>query len=505
MTRNLPALVLCVFLTGLLGGALSPPAASTAEEADKPWFRDATKEYGPIGTGPPAFADLDGDGYPDLICDGKIYKNDGGKRFIDVTKESGIRGSGPAVIADVDNDGRPDVYFCGGKGSLYRNLGKMRFTDWTKKVPENKHQRSLAAAFGDVDGDGSVDLYVTNYEDWKDNTYPYPDLLFRNKGDDKGFEAWWEAKGDQVMPGRGVTFFDSNEDGLPEIYVSNYRLAPNFLWFFDKKTVLKDRAVELGCAGDPQGPKATYGNGTTIKCCGHTIGSCVADFDNDTHLDILVANFSHAPAWQNRTQFLRNTGPKKYNFEDKSATVKLRWQESYAVAVAGDVDNDGLVDFFLTTVYEGDQSVMYRNNGDWKFTDVTKQSGVSTKTTYQAAFADIDGDGYLDLVSGGKVWINTLGKRPAAAKRKYVKLRLEGAGKCNRSAVGSRVVVKADGKTFTRQVEAGTGSGCQNDLTLHFGLGEVKGPAEVTVHWAGGGSSKHKVELNKTAVIKKEK
>jgi len=128
----------------------------------------------------------------------------------------------------VDNDGRPDVYFCGGKGSLYRNLGKMRFEDWTKKVPENKHQRSLAAAFGDVDGDGSIDLYVTNYEDWKDNTYPYPDLLFRNKGGDKGFEAWWEAKGDQVMPGRGVTFFDSNEDGLPEIYVSNYRLAPNF-------------------------------------------------------------------------------------------------------------------------------------------------------------------------------------------------------------------------------------------------------------------------------------
>src|SRR2546426_1116342 len=135
MTRNLSALVLCLCLIGLLGGALSPPAASTAEEAEKPWFRDATKEYGPIGSGP--------------------------------------------------------------------------------------------AAFGDLDGDGSLDLYVTNYEDWKDNTYPYPDLLFRNKGGDKGFEAWWEAKGDQIMPGRGVTFFDSNEDGLPEIYVSNYRLAPN--------------------------------------------------------------------------------------------------------------------------------------------------------------------------------------------------------------------------------------------------------------------------------------
>src|SRR5437763_6003239 len=124
MTRNLSAVVLCLCLVGLLGGdALSPPPASTAE-AEQPWFRDASKEYGPIGGGPPAFADLDGDGYPDLICDGKIYRNDGGKRFVDVTKESGVTGSGTATIADVDNDGLPDVYFSGGKGSLWRNLGK---------------------------------------------------------------------------------------------------------------------------------------------------------------------------------------------------------------------------------------------------------------------------------------------------------------------------------------------------------------------------------------------
>jgi hypothetical protein len=84
-----------------------------------------------------------------------------------------------------------------------------------------------------------------------------------------------------------------------------------------------------------------------------------------------------------------------------------------------------------------------------------------------------------------------------------VKLRLEGSGKCNGAAVGSRVIVRVAGKTFTRQVEAGTGSGCQNDLTLHFGLGEVKGPAEATVHWAGGGTSKHRVGLNRTTVIRK--
>ncbi len=471
-----------------------------AQPPERPWFRDATKEYGPIGGGPPAFVDLDGDGWPDLICDGRIFKNDQGKRFTDVTKDSGIAGSGTACIADIDNDGKPDIYFCGGAGTLFRNLGNFKFADWTKKVPPNKHARSLAAAFGDVDGDGNVDLYVSNYEDWKDNTYPYPHLLYRNLGGDKGFELWWESKGDQVLPGRGVNFLDVDGDGKPEIYVSNYRLAPNFLWFFDAKTVLKDRGMELGAAGKP-GPPVKYGNGTTIRCCGHTIGSCVADFDNDTHLDILVANFSHPPAYQNRTQFLRNTGAPTYKFEDKSAIANLRWQESYAVAVAGDVDNDGLVDFFLTTVYPGDTSVMYRNLGDWKFVDVTKQSGVATAQTYQAAFADINGDGYLDMVSGGKVWINTLGEK---SKHNFLKVRLEGGGKCNRSAVGSRVIVKAGGKTFTRQVEAGTGSGCQNDLTLHFGLGAEKGPLELTVHWAGGGTSTHRATVNETAAIRKQ-
>jgi hypothetical protein len=189
---------------------------------------------------------------------------------------------------------------------------------------------------------------------------------------------------------------------------------------------------------------------------------------------------------------------------DKSETVNLRWQESYAVAAAGDVDNDGLVDFYLTTVYAGDKSVMYRNLGDWKFADATKESGVLTETTYQAAFADINGDGFLDMVAGGKVWINTLGEGGQAAKHNYVKIRLEGSGKCNRAAIGSRVVVKTGAKTFTRQVEAGTGSGSQNDLILHFGLGAEKGPVDVTVHWAGGGTSTLQADTNKTVVLRKE-
>src|SRR6184192_4866601 len=105
--------------------ALALAGAAAPLRAEPPWFRDATEDYGPIGSGPAALTDLDGDGFPDLICDGKVFKNDRGKRFIDVTKEAGVAGSGAACVADVDNDGLPDIYFCGGAGSLYHNLGKM--------------------------------------------------------------------------------------------------------------------------------------------------------------------------------------------------------------------------------------------------------------------------------------------------------------------------------------------------------------------------------------------
>lgn len=69
--------------------------------------------------------------------------------------------------------------------------------------------------------------------------------------------------------------------------------------------------------------------------------------------------------------------------------------------------------------------------------------------------------------------------------------------------LGSRVVVKAGGKTFARQVEAGTGSGCQNDLTLHFGLGAEKGNVEIEVHWAGGGRSSHQAKVNETVALRR--
>ena len=102
------------------------------------------------------------------------------------------------------------------------------------------------------------------------------------------------------------------------------------------------------------------------------------------------------------------------------------------MAVAGDVDNDGRVDFFLTTVYAGDKSVMYRNLGDWKFEDVTKQSGVATATDLPGRLRRhqrrrLPRPRLRAARSGSTRWANSVD-----GKNSHLKVRLEGSGKCNR-------------------------------------------------------------------------
>ena len=95
-------------------------------------------------------------------------------------------------------------------------------------------------------------------------------------------------------------------------------------------------------------------------------------------------------------------------------TAELRWQESYASPALGDYDNDGRLDLYFTTVYPGDKSVLYRNLGGWKFEEVKDGAGLSLPQTYQAAWADFDNDGQLDLITGGKLFRNPGGSEPLA-------------------------------------------------------------------------------------------
>lgn len=433
-------------------------SGAQAAEPIKP-FLDVTETTGlkANNQGVAAWGDFDNDGWVDLCIGGEIWRNEVGRSFASVG-----RVGGSAVWGDYDNDGYLDL-FCWESGKLYHNEKGREFKE--VKFPPRPMVVSVGACWGDLDSDGFLDLYVGGYEN---NDAYLPDAIFRNRGDGS-FEEFWRTK-DKLQPARGITAADFNEDGHLDVFVSNYRLEANLLWLNDGKGKFTDEAKPFGAAGNLK-----------LGCYGHTIGSAWGDLDNDGHLDLFVGNFSHPPDYQDRSQFLRNLGPKeKFHFEDMTKTAKLRWQESYASPALGDFDNDGWLDLYFTTVYPGDKSVLYRNLGEWKFEEINDGAGLSLPQTYQAAWADFDNDGSLDLLTGGRLFRNPRGLQH------WLKVTLVGNSKINAYAIGTQVRIRLGERVLTRQVEGATGQGNQNDLTLHFGLGDRAEPVELEIRWPDG-------------------
>ena len=207
---------------------------------------------------------------------------------------------------------------------------------------------------------------------------------------------------------------------------------------------------------------------------------------------------------QPKSRFLRNLGAKNgHTFEDRGP-CGVFYQESYASPSAGDFDNDGDLDLFFTTVYETasfgrpNNPVLFRNDGGFLFADATPAAGLTAlPSTYQAAWADFDHDGDLDLVTAGKLFENMI------SKGNWLELRLEGDGSSvNRSAIGAQVRIQLPTQTLTRQVEAGTGEGNQNDLLLHFGLGDHTKPVRLEILWPNGKpQTVENVELNHSLTV----
>jgi hypothetical protein len=430
-----------------------------------PAFRDRTAELG-IGLGNDAACcvDVDNDGWTDLVSGGAVWRNKAGKGF------EKLADMGACVAADFDNDGWTDL-FCWSGLKLYRNEAGKAFRE-VAMPPMATNCRG--ACWGDWNNDGFVDLYVGGFEDW-DRQVTYPSYVIVNNGG-KSFTITWS---DATYRTRGVTACDFMRTGTPAVYASNYRLQPNCLMVGDGFGSFTNRAAGLNALATSEGFDG-----------GHSIGAAWGDFDNDGWMDLFAGNFAHRDSRgdQPKSRYLRNTGPAAgFRFDDKG-TCGVFYQESYASPAAGDYDNDGRLDLIFTAVYGvasfgvPNYPVLYRNGGSFAFTDVTTAAGVAQlPPTYQAAWADFDQDGKLDLVCGGKLFGNQ------AAAGSWLRVRLEGDGnRVNRSAIGAQVRVRTKDRVFTRQVEAGTGEGNQNDLTLHFGLGDHVGPVSLEVLWPGG-------------------
>ncbi|MGZ0710040.1 CRTAC1 family protein [Coraliomargarita sp. W4R53] len=453
--------------------------ADSIESLEQPRFVDRSTDLGlPSVGGRVAWIDFNNDEWTDLIAGGRIFINNQGTSFTQI--KSGL---GSTVAADFNNDGWNDLYSIT-KQTLYKNDGGTGVVEVA--LPEFPTvYSSEAATWGDFNNDGYLDLYVSGYEDW-DNQITYPDFLLLNLGD----ESFQKSQISGTNRARGTTTSDFDQDGDLDIYVSNYRLQQNFLWKNDGNANFTNASGTYNTAATSTG----YAGG-------HSIGAAWGDFNNSGYFDLFAGNFAHAG--QPVSRFLRNTGPTgNFHFEDMGPQG-VYFQESYASPTAADFNNDGKLDLMFTTVYGiASYSIpnfpaLFMNQGDFVFNDVTESSGLDNlAATYQAAWADYNNDGFMDLFIAGSLFENQ------GNNYNWLKVKLRGDGsEINRSAIGAQVRIQLGEETLSRQVETGTGTGNQNDLILHFGLGQHEGPFDLEIFWPDGSQSTQEVDDSNQLIV----
>ncbi|MCU0724576.1 MAG: FG-GAP-like repeat-containing protein [Planctomycetes bacterium] len=419
-----------------------------------------------------AWGDADGDGRPDLLLGGSQLWLCRGGTFVaapDFPKSPGARGG---LFADFDGDGDADVLvFRTGGPVLLGNDGSGGFADRTPEVlAATGDLLTESASIFDFDGDGRPDFYLANYErppnpPWARGT---PDRLFRNLGDFRFEDATKRVSGVSAEPmcGRGTVAADFDGDGDVDLYVANYRLDPDFLLVNRGDGRLVNEARARGVEGECDG-----------GAFGHGIGPAAGDLDGDGHLDFVVGNLAHPRyiGFSDVTRLFLNSGPPEFRFRDVFPMSGVRFEETHSNATLADFDLDGDLDLFLTSVYVGRRSFLYRNDGGGKFTDITYAAGVRVDNGWGAAVSDFDGDGDPDLAVGSGSGFRLFRNDGPGGKSLSIRV-----------APGTRVTVEAEGYRVVREVSAGTGTGCQDYGEAVFGTGDREGPFLVTVRWPGG-------------------
>ena len=330
-----------------------------------------------------ALFDYDNDGYLDVyLVNGaaipslkkesprywnRLYHNNRDGTFTDVTEKAGVTGEGYGMgvaIGDYDNDGWPDMFLANvTKNQLYHNNHDGTFTDVTDKahlsggVLDGKKMWSIGAGWFDFNNDGHLDLFVSNY-------------------------CKWEVNKDPVCGPPGIRAY---------CHPKNYQALPNTLYRNNGDGTFTDVSAEMGVS-------KSYGKG---------MGVVFADYDHDGFMDVFVAN-DNAP-----NQLFHNLGGK--SFEEVALQAGVAYPESGAF-ISGmgadfkDIDNDGYEDLWHTAI-EGESFPLFRNSGKGDFTEITDPSGVGRATRQMSGWsngiADFDNDGWKDLfVARGNVHDN---------------------------------------------------------------------------------------------------
>ena len=530
---------------------------------------------GAFACGGIAVGDLDGDGHPDLFLSGgspenRLYlQTDKPLRFADATRTSGITPSGTwsagPTLVDIDADGDLDIHVCNydTPNHLWINDGKGKFTEQAEAFGLAISDASLMATFCDYDLDGDLDCFLLTRDFKRAGGRPkeHPVELVDNKWRIKpGFEKYYDivtrAGGKQVYinagrqdfllrndgpdtkgqirftdvsraagisgrdRGNSATWWDFDNDGLPDMYIGND--------FKDADRLYRNN-----------------GNGTFTdvirQAAPHTpwfsMGADVADLDGDGRTDLLIADMAGTNHYRSKTTmgeitsirpFLLSAVPRQYmhNVLYLNNGVGKLADGAYQAGLANsdwtwavklhDFDLNGHVDAFFTNgvsrsfnnsddqrsasdyigqtewdYYEShpprrEENLAFANRGNLKFENVSTTWGLDhLGMSYAAATGDLDGDGDTELIVASLEEPVRIYRNNAAGSAQRVIVRLKGA-QGNRQGLGANVWVQSGGRLQKGGLQPATGFLSSNQPVLQFGLGASEKIDHITVKWQRG-------------------
>ena len=539
-------------------------------------FNILTDEYIFNGGGV-ATADFDQNGLPDLFFTGnqvanRLHLNQGEFSFVDVSEESGILAADKwctgAVVVDINQDGWLDIYVAAAmkKGPGERNnllfvnqgkdaQGKISFKEMASQYGIADPGNSMGAAFLDYDLDGDLDLYVLNNEQLAakptnfrakvtDGSAINNDAFYRNNGDGTFTNVTLEAGITYEGFGLGLAIGDVNNDGWPDIHVSNDYITNDILYINNQNGTFTNQTKDL-----------------LRHQSQFSMGSDMSDVNNDGLPDLITIDMLGEDSYRKKTTIGKNVYQTYLNNEEfgyeyqyvrnmvhinngpglpfsevgmMAGVYQTDW--SWAPLFA-DMDNDGNRDLLVTNGFPRDitdkdfanyradvgsiastrqlldsipivkiPNYAYKHNGNLAFEDMSQAWGLSQPSfSNGAVILDLDLDGDLDYVVNNIndpafVFENTLNQQEK--KPNYLRIKLQGP-KNNADGLGAKVWVKfGNEKLGYQEMQVVRGYMSSTEPVLHFGLDSAAVVDEILVKWADGKvSSQKQVPANQVLKI----
>jgi tetratricopeptide (TPR) repeat protein len=458
--------------------------------------------------------DLSGSGRFDVVTSNfyscgplHYFGNNGDGTFTERTAAAGLNnqvGGLNIVQTDYNNDGCQDILVLRGgwevaqRKSLLKNNCNGTFTDVTAEAGlAGTVTATQTAAWLDINNDGLLDLFIGNEDS--------PSQLFLNKGGTRFEEISHAAHVDRLSFAKAVTAADFDNDGWPDLYVSNYD-GPNILYHNNHDNTFTDVTLKAGVPGSGRG-----------------FGAWFFDYDNDGWPDLFATSYFMSTDETARTylglphnattlKLYQNLG--NGTFRDVTNEVGLDKVFMPMGANFGDIDNDGFLDIYLgmgTPSYASvAPHVLLHNKAGRSFVDVTASSGTGElHKGHGIAFADLDNDGDEDIVAeiGGATPADShamrLFENPGHGND-WISLKLVGV-KSNRAAIGTRITVTvADASGSTRSIHRWVTSGGSfgaSPLEQHIGLGKATNIQDIEIWWPTSNTRQHFENVTKNHVI----